>query len=533
MNRTTGFRRSVLLLALALSFTAGIWTHEGANAASSDLYAGVLPDARDGVLADVQGHLSLYVIMAQLNTDNGTINGKERIRYRNNTNDTLKEIALRLYPNASYYKEGALMIGDAKVEDKSAKVDLKVEDTVLMVTLPEPLKPRQRVNLYFNFTATIPADSSGTFGIYSWATQSGTYVLADWYPIIAGYEEGVGWNLDPPTSSGDPTFSEASLYDVTFTAPQPLTVVATGSEISKTPYYDHFEHRFITGPAREFSLVLDNDYTKIYTFVGDTRISVFANPGNEVGARRALGTAARALESYSTLFGQYPYKELDLVDVPLVGALGVSWSGLVYFNGPQLFHDFEKPGTDKDLFDFVVAHEVGHQWWGAIVGSNTNDHAFQVEGLDNYLVTAFLAMTYGPKYANEQLEAQIADPYVSSLESVGDGVADRPVTGDQTGAPTGALIYGKSALGFLAIRERIGDAAFFTALKHYADNYAFGISTPDDLLAEFEAASGQSLDHLWDYWFESADTTPHQVQVLVDHAPDTVPLLPPQIALFQ
>lgn len=519
--------RLALTIVLALVAVHWIWAAPVSATASTDLYYGLLPDMREEVLSQVQGHLSLYVINAQLNPDNGTISGRERIRYRNNTGETLKQVALRLYPNASYYKEGALMISEATVEGKTANVDLKVDDTAILVDLPQPLKRNERINLEFKFTATIPADSAGTFGVYSWATQSGTYVLADWYPIIAGYEEGVGWNLDPPTSSGDPTFSDAALYDVTFSAPQTMSVVATGSEVSKQPYYDHFQHRFITGPAREFSLVIDDDYVKMYTFVGETQINVFANPGDEVGARRALGTAARALESYSTLFGEYPYRELDLVDVPLHGALGVAWSGLIFFSGPDLFHDFGKPhsGEDLDFFDYVVAHEVGHQWWGSVIGSNTNDHAFQVEGLDNYLVTTFLARTYGPEYANKQLEEQVADPYLASLKSSGDGIADAPITSDQSG-PTPALLYGKAALGFLAIRERIGDQAFFAALDNYAENYAFGISTPDDLLGEFEAASGQQLDTLWTFWFESADTTAHDVQVLLDNAPETVPMPP-------
>ncbi|MFL5759192.1 MAG: M1 family metallopeptidase [Thermomicrobiales bacterium] len=533
MTRAIVAQRSILPLLMVLALAGAIWTPRTAAGASSDLYAGLLPDARDGVLNKVQTHLSLYVISAQLNPDNGTISGKERIRYRNNTHHTLNQVALRLYPNASYYKEGALTISEAKVEGEHADVDLKVDDTAILVDLPAPLKPLQRVNLEFNFTSTIPADSTGTYGVYSWATKSGTYVLADWYPIIAGYEAGSGWNLDPPTSSGDPTFSDAALYDVSFTAPQTMTIVATGSEVSKQPYYNYFTHRFITGPAREFSLVIDNDYVKIYTFVGKTQINAYANPGDEAGARQALGTAARALESYASIFGQYPYRELDLVDVPLVGALGVSWTGLVYLSGPQLFHNFGKPhgGMDPDHFDFVVAHEVGHQWWGSIIGSNTNDHAFQVEGLDNYLVTTFLAMVYGPNYANEQLKAQIADPYMSSLESHGDGVAHTPTNGDEAG-PTPELLYGKSALGFLAIREKIGDEAFFAALHNYAKQYAYGISTPRDLLAAFEAASGQSLAALWKFWFESATTTPHDVRVLLRNAPETVPVPPVKVLLF-
>jgi aminopeptidase N len=53
------------------------------------------------------------------------------------------------------------------------------------------------------------------------------------------------------------------------------------------------------------------------------------------------------------------------------------------------------------------------------------------------------------------------------------------------------------------------------ALAAYADAFRFGIAEPDDLLAAFEAASGQSLQELWSFWFDSATTTPADIEALV------------------
>src|SRR5215207_5250838 len=419
MSRRSRPRCLVAILAtiLVVSIVSGVWAQDKAVAASSDLYYGIVPEMRGATLDDVQGRLSLYTIDAQLNPDNATISGRENVRYLNNTGQTLTEVAFRLYPNASYYDEGALTISEALVDDQPAEIKLKVDDTVMMVKLLEPLEPKKRVRFEFKFTTTVPADSNGTFGVFSWATQSGTWVLADWYPIVAGFERGSGWTLDPPTSFGDPTFSDVALYDVTFSAPQEMTVVATGSEASTKVNYNHFKHRFLSGPAREFSLVVDDNYVKIFSFVNGTKVSAFANPGNEVGARRAVATAVRALESYSLFYGRYPYKELDLVDVPLTsGALGVSWTGLIYINGPQLFDEFRPTRRNLDQFDFTVAHEVGHQWWGSIIGANSNDHGFQVEGLTNYLVIPFAETLHGSDYAFDQLDTQIAKPFLNALE---------------------------------------------------------------------------------------------------------------------
>jgi aminopeptidase N len=98
---------------------------------------------------------------------------------------------------------------------------------------------------------------------------------------------------------------------------------------------------------------------------------------------------------------------------------------------------------------------------------------------------------------------------------MGDGVADTSIFGLPDGVPISTLAYSKGALGFLAIRNLIGAEPFLEALAAYANDHRLGIAGPDDLLSAFEAASGQSLGDLWAFWFESAQTTPADVEALV------------------
>ena len=59
-------------------------------------------------------------------------------------------------------------------------------------------------------------------------------MLADWYPILAVYEEGAGWALPEATSFGDPTYAPSAFYDVQVTAPDDLQIVATGVLATET-----------------------------------------------------------------------------------------------------------------------------------------------------------------------------------------------------------------------------------------------------------------------------------------------------------
>ncbi len=68
----------------------------------------------------------------------------------------------------------------------------------------------------------------------------------------------------------------------------------------------------------------------------------------------------------------------------------------------------------------------------------------------------------------------------------------------------GAIVYAKGALFLQALREEIGDEAFFAALQKYYAANKYKIATPEDLLNAFEEAAGRSLDDFYATWLYSA-----------------------------
>lgn len=235
---------------------------------------------------------------------------------------------------------------------------------------------------------------------------------------------------------------------------------------------------------------------------GDTVVSVHVSPDHLAGGQHMLDvTKMAALDFYNESFGPYPFDELDIVETDLSLAYGVSWSGMLFINQSQL-----APGNETTL-DFTVFHEVGHQWWGATVGANSNDHTYMVEGLTNATALLAQAAVPGSGPAANSLYAWMVSPYMNMLSNSGDAIADVSIFDQPATAPISTLAYGKGGLGFLAIRERIGNDAFIAALADYASQFRLGIASPVDLLTAFETASGQDL-RLWSFWFDEATTTP-------------------------
>ena len=161
---------------------------------------------------------------------------------------------------------------------------------------------------------------------------------------------------------------------------------------------------------------------------------------------------------------------------------------------------------DPEGFAFIVAHEIGHQWWYGMVGNDQYDHAFIDEGLTNFVTTIYFREMYGAAKAVEQTERNLTLWYLAMLYAGdGDQLVDYPTDDFPTQGDYGATIYGKGALGFGAILDAIGDDAFFAALKDYLQDFRFKVATPVDLRAVFERASGQDLDELWHHWFEAKE----------------------------
>ncbi|MBA2598789.1 MAG: hypothetical protein H0V00_19380, partial [Chloroflexia bacterium] len=232
---TRGWSRAAVPLVLGAMMLGGVAAHPawvGARETASvpgahDLFADVVP----GALAPAEraaDTLSAYRMDVAFDPALGTIGGEMTLTWRNPATVALDEVWFRLFPNAFYYGAGNLAVVDLTVDGAPVTPEFSLGDTALRVLLPDAVAPGASAEIALAFTTTVPADATGSYGIFSRDTRNGSWVLADWYPILAVYEEGDGWALPEVTSFGDPTYAPSAFYDVRVTSPDDLTVVATG-----------------------------------------------------------------------------------------------------------------------------------------------------------------------------------------------------------------------------------------------------------------------------------------------------------------
>ncbi len=503
-----------LLIACAAPAAAAPVATPSPAATATSAYASVKPDQQASIIAATQGRLPTYRIETTLDPSNPLqprIEGKVHLDYVNTTGTPLTTLPFRLYANNPKANAGSMRLATAAVAGQAVAPVLSVADTVATLPLGTTLAPGASLAIDLTYVATVPVDSSSDYGIFSVDKLSGTWALAFWYPVVAGWDPAHGFELDPVSRNGDPIFSTTAFYDVTIRAPASWRLVTSGIEIGRRIAGETQITRFSAGPVRDFNIVADNDFGNVRVEVDGTRIVSWFQPGREGIANAAAKNAAQALRLFNQLFGAYPYVELDLVPVEIYNAAGVEFPQLVYLDARYYSPDRaanEAGGQQReppDDFNFTIAHEVMHQWWYGLIGNNQYLHAFMDEGLTNYIsCQVYFEKEYGPVVGAKMTGSYLVGPYQRMLDRKDDRVVDQPTDAFPQRSDYDTAIYSKAALGFGAIRQAIGDDAFFAALRDYAARERFQVAQPDDLKQAFERASGKNLDALWEKWFESA-----------------------------
>ena len=459
-----------------------------------------------------------YTLDARFDPGAATLSGDVTIVWTNTTGEPQDSLPLRLYPNAEHYAGGDIALVDATIDGDPVAVEIDSADaTVARVPLGRAVSPGETRTLEVSFTTTVPLGGDGGFGIFRGSPDASMWALVNWYPIVAGWEPGEGWSLDPPVSGIDPTFVTASAWDVTIAHPAELALIATGVE-ETTIDGDAAITRVELPIGREFAMVALPASGLVTTsgMAGDTPVEVilpraWAVPGLD---EALLGFAEAAVPRLGTWLDTPLDHGLDLTAADMDGALGVAWTGAIWLDLGSIAADGQLDDAEREGLRFVVYHEIAHQWFSNRVGANTNDHTWMSEGLAGVLAVAVIRDEDGGEAGQRAFMGGVAGPYRAFVNGGQDEIADSPI-GTLPGVVHSFVSYGKGGVGFEAIRQEIGDDAFFGALAALNRDHAWGIIAPEQMLAAFETASGQELGATWTFWFEQTGTSIEQVDAVI------------------
>jgi hypothetical protein len=478
-----------------------------------------------------------YSIAASLDTTSRSITGTVTIRYTNNSPDTLRFVWLQLDQNL--YRPGSkgsmLFPADSRwgvrgfvggYELSNVVVDgrpaeIHVDDTMGRMELAQPILPsggKATISLGYRFA--IPDHGSDRMG-----RDDNLYELAQWYPRMAVYDDIRGWNTDPYLGQGE-FYLEYGNIDYQVTVPAGFTVAGSGvlqnptdvlsattrerlararttqhpnvvriieaAEARAVPTPGTKTWRFRADSVRDVAWAAAPDFRWDATSWNGVTCNAYyqfpkAGKAWESGAEQACWT----IRNYSTLFFKYPYPQVTGVAGP-VGGMEYPQFVMVHYGNPA--------DDPKSIFG-TLDHEIGHQWYPMVVGSNERRYAWMDEGFNTY-INAF---------ANERrYPGTNSYPfYQTNWKGVVDNHIDSPLMTppDRIDARAlGAIGYRKPGAVMLALRDNVvGKETFDRAFREYTRRWAFKHPAPGDFFRTVENVSGQDLGWYWNSFFYGTD----------------------------
>jgi aminopeptidase N len=429
-----------------------------------------------------------YAIDVDIDPEDGTFTGQAVVRYTNQESESLSEVVFRLLPNTPGYG-GALDVSQVTVNGAQVEPTLQLAESALYVPLEAALAPGQMVEIGLDFVGTVPTDDSSGYAQYGYV--DGVLALPNFYPMIPVYDD-EGWNVELAPSHGDATFTDTSLYAVRIALPADMVLAVSGVVVASQDNDDGTKsYTVATGPMRDFTLVASADYQTRTDRVGNVLVTSHFLPGDDAGGRLALDYTVRSLKIYEKLIGPYPFTELDVVATPTLAG-GIEYPGLIVV-AARLY------GQEGGFFEFATVHEVAHQWWYSLVGSDQLDEPWLDEALTQYTSLLYFEHRYGQDVAEAVAEEAFWGPYESLLQDEQDMPAGLPVEAYSHDL-YGPVVYSKGPLFFLEMRQQVGDKAFYEILRTYFEQYRYGVAYPQNLMAVAEQVSGQDIDPLYEEW---------------------------------
>jgi hypothetical protein len=529
-----------------------------------------------------------YDIQVKLDDIKHELSAFESIEYKNNSPSTLSYIYMHLWPNAyqkkrtalfrqleknknrSYYrlKEnefGGIDSLDFRVSGEKLKWVFCKKDSidVAKVFLLKPLEPGESVVITTPFKVKIPSASISRLG-----HVGQQYQITQWYPKPAVFDKD-GWQQMPYLNQGE-FYSEFGTFDVKITLPENYVVGATGDLvdgineekwianrveqskdsifrsqwIDKTPesatnfktlhFHQEQVHDFAWFTSKNYLIMKDevelpNSKSKV------TAWALFS-PKYFQNWQNATKYVCRALYDYSKWNGDYIYKHATAVEGALSAGAGMEYPNITVLPAEG----------DTTMLDLVVAHEVGHNWFYGMLGTNERKYAWMDEGINTsneirYMDTHYqgvdLLKSYGvPSFLGKFVGLEkLDDRAVQSLEYIAQTRANMAQAcninaKDYSSRNYGAIVYAKSGLSFYYLRQYLGDELYDKVMKTYFETWKIKHPQPKDLQYIAESISGKNLTWLFqdllgtkevvDYKIKSSQSSANVISVSVKNKSD-------------
>lgn len=504
-----------------------------------------------------------YSLDVTLDTKEHVINGQEHLTYINHSPDTLQGVYFHLYQNAytkgsyldaEYRKRGSRRIKRLKPSEEAGTfihsftdnsgnaLRYTVDNTVIRVDLPKPLLPGDSIKFQIDFTTRFGGINRRM------KRQGNTYTAAHWYPRIAVYDARRGWNKDQHL--GSEFYGDFGDFDLTISAPAHFIIGGTGKLLNRNevlpdslrerldvrnfkdkpwgapastviePTSDMKTWRYHAENVHDVAWIASPDFRIGEAEWNGIKVYSFAKEAHASGWQDAAAFTAKLLAYFSETFGKYDYPKIIVSDVN---------SGMEY---PMLTADGGKSPTYYGL----LAHEVAHNWFYGMVGSNETYRAMMDEGFTNFAASNAMDEIVGgttywdstgnwyqrkfyPDYTRKYYRNDLQYLQMAHTGYLVSPLATHSDKFNEYGEYR--QVYFKTAEMLYNLKYVLGDSVFSEVMQRYVEKWKFEHPYPDDFVAVVEEVTGDDFTWYFDEWIHGTSTIDYSIRQMRNERLDT------------
>lgn len=464
------------------------------------------------------------------------VRGEESITYFNNSPDSIRTLIIKLLLNI--HKPGAprnagatpgYLTSGIRVDAVTLNGDLygwkenPRRFTWQPMALPKALAPRDSLSLTFRWHYEISKESNREGMI-----DSLTFFLAYFFPRVAVFDDYNGWDRMNFTDMHE-FYNDFNDYVVTINVPSNYVVWGTGTlqhpekvlqpdivkrylasftsdEVIHVASKEELATRSVTrqNATNSWQFTAQNVPDVAFGFSDHYLWDAGSVVVDDVSKRRASVQAA-----YSS--SAHDYRHMVKFGKHSVSWLSRQWPGIPYpYEKTTIFQGFagqeypmmanDESYQDTTFSRFVAAHEIAHTYMPFYMGTNETRYGFMDEGWATTLEFLISRDVMGAPSAERLYKEFRIQNWIGDRSSHEDIPIITP--GDAlTGVGFANNEYGKASLGYLAMKDLLGDELFKKCLHAYIDRWHGKHPAPWDFFYTFNNVSGKNLNWFWNSWF--------------------------------
>lgn len=370
-----------------------------------------------------------------------------------------------------------LDIGELTVDGKAAEFSRDGDE--LIINPPEPIAAKKAFTVVVRYAGVPQPVGGGDFGKLGFlSTADGAFVIGEpesatsWFPVN-----------DHPR--------DKALYDIDLTVPQKLTAVSNGVPQGKSTQDGWTTWRWkVTSPMASYLATFAiGDYRIVEgTHDGKPVLTAIANTIPKGTIDTDMARTTEIADFLASKFGPYPFDAYggividdDRVRIALETQTRPIYSDVFWRRGSNTV---------------VIAHELAHQWFGDSISVEAWQHLWLNEGFATYAQWLWLEHI-GASTVRDEFEMR----YRGGPSDFWEVAPGAPGPDDLFSSS----VYQRGAMTLHALRQEVGDEAFFEILRTWVIEQRDGLAITDEFIELAERISARQLDDLFEDWLFDKD----------------------------